>query len=111
MTFKEKLIEKAKQINIQKEMEAVKQGMEECFSYREFHIRLYKTRGNLIIGSNYGIGDRNYASFFVPKNISPAEYINLFIKAFKELGFSSNDITLDEKPGKDYELYTIIVRW
>lgn len=110
MTFKEQLIEKAEQSNIQKEMDYVKQEMEKYFSYREFHIRLYKARGNMVIGSSSGFGN-NHAEFFIPNNITPNEYINLFIKALEELGFTTKDIILDEKPGEDYSLYSIKVRW
>lgn len=110
MTFKEQLIVKAEQINIQKEMDEIKQGMEDYFSYRNYTVRLYKARGQMAIGGSSGF-DTNYAEFFIPDTMTPNEYINLFLMAFKELGFDSNDITLDEKPGKHYELYTITVRW
>ena len=110
MTFKEKLIEKAEQINIEKEMDEIKQGMEDYFSYRNYTIRLYKANCQMAIGGISGL-DKNYTEFFIPNNMTTREYISLFLMAFKELGFDSNDITLDEKPGKHYELYTITVRW
>lgn len=110
MTFKERLIEKAKQITIKKEIDQIIEDMDKFASYREYFIKLYDAHIVMAIGSSSGF-DTNYAEFFIPDTITPNEYVNLFIKAFKELGFSSNDITLDEKPGKDYELYTITVRW
>ncbi len=110
MTFKEKLSVKAEQINIQKEIDYVKRDMEKYFSYRNYTVKLYKARCCMTIGSSSGF-DTNYAEFFIPDTITSNEYINLFVKAFKELGFSSNDITLDKESGKYYELYTITVRW
>lgn len=110
MTFKEKLIEKAEQINIQKEIDYIKQDMENYFSYRNYTVKLYKAHCCMAIGDKSGF-ETNYAEFFIPNNMTPNEYISLFLKAFKELGFDSTDITLDEKPGKNYKLYTITVRW
>ena len=110
MTFKQKLIEKAEQINIQKEMDYIKKDMEDYFSYRKYEIRLFKAHRCMAIGSKTGF-NTNYAEFFVPDNMTSKEYENLFIKKLKELGFNDKDISVEIIEQKEYDLHTITVRW
>lgn len=110
MTFKEKLIEKAEQINIQKEMDYIKQDMEEHFSRRNYEIRLYKSHCSLAVGGKGGF-NTNHSDFFVPDKLSGKGYGNLFIKELKKLGFNDVDISVEEHKYKGFDLYTITVRW
>ena len=110
MTFKEKLIEKAKQINIKKEMDQIIEDMNKFASYREYFIKLYDAHIVMAIGSSSGFS-RNESQFFVPGNISGEEYTNLFVKELKEFGFAENDLHLQVTKCKEYDLYIITVRW
>ena len=110
MTFKEKLIEKAKQISIKKEIDQIIEDMDKFASYREYFIKLYDARIVMAIGSSSGFS-KNESEFFVPDNISGKEYTNLFLKELKEFGFAENDLHLKVIKCKEYDLYIITVRW
>lgn len=110
MTFKEKLVEKAKQISIKKEIDQIIEDMDKFASYREYFIKLYDAHIVMAIGSSSGFS-RNESQFFVPGNISGEEYTNLFVKELKEFGFNENDLHLEVIKCKEYDLYIITVRW
>ena len=109
MNFKQKLIKKAEQINIQKEMDQIIEDMDKFAHYREYFIKLYVTEPVMALGSSKF--SRNASEFFVPDNITGEEYTNLFIKELKEFGFTTDDLNLDVTRCEDYDLYTITVRW
>lgn len=109
MTFKEQLIAKAEQLDIQDDVNYIKKQMEVYFDRRQFSV-------NFIVPNNSGFaiggGEQgNYTDFFVPKNYSPESYRQVFVDAFKELGFTDNDITLEEQFNHLYGSYNIILRW
>ena len=110
MTFKEKLIKKAKQISIKKEIDEIIEDMDKFASYREYFIKLYDAHTVMAIGSSSGFS-RNESQFFVPDNLSGEEYTNLFVKELKEFGFNENDLQLEVTKCKEYDLYTITARW
>ena len=110
MTFKDRLIEKAKQINIKKEIDQIIEDMDKFASYREYFIKLYDAHIVMAIGNSSGFS-RNESQFFVPDNISGEEYTNLFIKELKELGFAENNLHLEVIKCKEYDLHIITVRW
>ena len=110
MTFKEQLIEKANLVDIQKEIECIKQDMLEYSSSREYRIHLYDARVPMAIGTKSG-SKTNHMSFFVPSKIRPEDYRALFIKSLKELGFTDDDIATDTDHSSDYDVYNITVRW
>ena len=108
MTFKEQLIVKAEQVNIQKEIDFIKQQLEKFYYKRTYTICLYKAHTHLAIGGN---ANRNSTEYFVPENFSPESYRGVFIEALKELGFTDEDITLEENSCKQYDVYNIILKW
>lgn len=110
MNFKERLIEKAEQLNIQKEMDQVIKDMDKFANYREYFIKLYDAHAVMAIGGSSRFS-RNASEFFIPNNTTGEEYTNLFIKELKEFGFTENDLHLDVTKCKDYDLYTLTVRW
>jgi hypothetical protein len=81
--------------------------MEEFYAKREFTISLIRAHGHLAIGS----ANSNHTSLFVPSGISPEEYLKLFVEAFKNLGFTSDDITITYADNEYFESYDIILKW
>ena len=110
MNFKKRLIEKAEQINIQKEMDQVIENMDKFANYREYFIKLYNAHTEMVIGRS-SMFSRNESEFFVPNNTNGEEYTNLFIKELKQLGFNDKDISVETIKNKAFDLYTITVRW
>lgn len=108
MTFKEQLSFKADKFNIKKDVEYIKTRMEEFYAKREFTISLIRAHGHLAIG---GCVNSNRTSLFVPIGISPEEYLKLFVEAFKDLGFTYDDITLKKSSNEWYDSYDIILKW
>lgn len=112
MTFKEKLSARADKeaasINIVAHIEKIKLRLQEIYATRKFTLHLIDTMsGNFAIG-----GYRpNSEDLFIPKNIAPATYRQLFIDAFKLLGFTDADITVDCYYAKCYTSYDIILTW
>jgi hypothetical protein len=107
MTFKEQLTVKAEERNIEKDVEYIKNKMETFYFKREFTISLIKAHGNLAIGG----ANSNRTSLFVPIGISPEEYLKLFVEAFKNLGFTSDDIITTYADNEYFESYDIILKW
>lgn len=110
MTFKERLIEKARQISIKKEIDQVIEDMNKFASYRAYFIKLYDAHIMMAIGSSSGFS-RNESQFFVPSGITGEEYTNLFVKELKEFGFNESDLHLEVAKCKEYDLYIITIRW
>lgn len=109
MTFKEQLIEKANLVDIQKDIEYIKQDMLKHFSKRKYKIFLYDARTPMAIAANSG--SEAQASFFIPCNIKPEDYRALFVKSLKDLGFIDTDIALSTYNNVDYDSYNIVVTW
>ena len=110
MTFKEQLTAKAEQTDIQKEINYIKQKLEEFYYKRTFTVCLYKAHQTLAIGGN---ANKNSVECFIPESfsLSPESYRRLFVEAFKELGFTDKDITLEESHCERYDVYYIILKW
>ena len=106
MTFKEQLSLKA-EFNIKKDIEYIKKRMEEFYATREFTISLIRAHSHMAIGS----ANSNRTSLFVPVGISPEAYLKLFVDAFKNLGFTSNDMIFTYADNEYYESYDIILKW
>lgn len=112
-TFKDKLRKKAdnfeRNTDIKEHMESIKKKLEEFYSTRKLILYLIKTKP----GSGIAIGKScsNNMSLFVPILVDPVQYTELFIKAFKELGFTDKDITTEYIDYKDHESYNITLRW
>ena len=107
MTFKEQLTAKADKISIKEDVEYIKKRMEEYYACREFTISLTKSHTNMAIGSAHG----NRTSLFVPNLVSPEYYLKLFVDAFKDLGFTDDDMTFTYSDNEYYESYDIILKW
>ena len=113
MTFKEYLKEKAdknqKDINISDHIESIKEKLETNFFKRRFVISFIdiKTQQLIAFGS-----DASSINIFIPKNVSPKFYIDLFISALeKELGFSRADIEVSEDKTNKADFYNIMLCW
>jgi hypothetical protein len=107
MTFKEQLSLKADKFKIKEDVAYIKKRMEEFYAKREFTISLIRAHGHLAIGG----ANSNRTSLFVPIGISPEEYLKLFVEAFKNLGFTSDDIIITYTDNEYFESYDIILKW
>lgn len=107
MTFKEQLAAKADKFNVKEDVEYIKKRMEEFYSKREYTISLIKTHSHMAIGS----ANSNRTSLFVPAGISPEAYLNLFVEAFKDLGFTSSDMIFTYADNEYFEHYDLILKW
>lgn len=94
-------------LNVHNEMSSVEKKMEEHFDKREYTVELIKTKTTMAIGGNCS----NFSHFFVPYGVSPTHYRQLFIDELYKLGFTDDDIELDEFDCRSYTSYKIIVRW
>lgn len=107
MTFKEQLSFKAARYDIQEDLDYIKKQMETFYATREFTISLIKAHTHLAIGSV----NSNRVSLFVPNGISPKNYRQLFVEAFKDLGFTYADITLNTDSNEWFDSYDITLKW
>ena len=111
MNFAEKLKYKADMfemdLNVHAEVCDIQKNMEKNFSRREYIIDLYKAKCTMAIGGNCDMR----SSFFVPKGVAPMHYRQLFIEELYKLGFTDDNIELDDRDMATYHLYKIIVRW
>lgn len=110
-TFAEQLKLKADMfeidLDIDDEIQEIKNKMNKFFHRREYIIDLYKPKGAMAIG---GYCDTRSA-FFIPKDIAPLHYRQLFIDELYKLGFTDNDLELSDKDTYTCHAYRIIVRW
>lgn len=111
MTFAENLKFKADMremnINVHAEMLEIKAKMEKHFEHREYTIDIYEAKCTMAIG---GYCD-TCSTFFVPHLVSPMHYRKLFIDELYKLGFTDDNVELDDFNCNSYHLYKIIVRW
>jgi hypothetical protein len=107
MIFKEQLTAKAEKLNIEKDVKYIKERMEECYACRKYTVSLIKSYTNMAIGS----ANSNRTSLFVPHFVSPEYYLKLFVDAFKDLGFTEEDMTFTYADNEYYESYDIILKW
>lgn len=111
MTFAEKLKYRADMfemdLNVHEEILSIKKNMEKHFTRREYIIDLYKAKCTMAIGGNCDMR----SSFFIPRDVAPLHYRQLFIDELYKLGFTDDNIELDDNDQERYHLYKIIVRW
>lgn len=113
MTFRDKLAEKAydyeTSTNIKEHVDFIKKQMEYFYAKREYTIYLVRPKH----GETMAIGSAstNCTSLFIPKSVEPMYYRQLFINAFKDLGFTDADIILDITKDTYCVSYNIILRW
>ena len=111
MTFKEELTKKADHfetnVAILENVEFIKNQLEVFCSKRRYTISLVKPKGQMAIGSC----NTNHCDVFIPKHVGPNYYRQLFVDAFKALGFTDEDIELEEYSCSSYDTYNITLRW
>jgi hypothetical protein len=113
MTFKDKLAEKAydyeTNTNIEEQVSYIQKQMEYFYTKREYTISLVKPKPGTII--TLGGSSTNYTGLFIPKSVEPTYYRQLFVNAFKDLGFTDSDIELSIEKDAYCIRYNIILRW
>ena len=109
MTFKEQLTVKADKFNVKEDVEYIKKRMEEAYSKREYIISLIKAKpySHMAIGR----ANSNRTSLFIPEFVSPEYHLKLFVDAFKDLGFTEEDMTFTYADNEYFESYDIILKW
>lgn len=111
MSFKEELTKKADyfetKVDILEIIEFIKSQLEVFCNKREYTISLVKPFITMALGSC----NTNYCQIFIPKQVEPYYYRQLFVDAFKELGFTDEVVDLDEYSCPSYDAYNIILRW
>lgn len=112
ISFREKLMLKAdeyeKNIDIQKDIEKIKQNLNEYYYKREYTISLVKvTQGSVAIGQC----TPGCISLFIPQGIAPLHYRQLFINEFNKLGFTEDCMDLWEQVCKNFYEYNIVLKW
>ena len=107
MTFAEKLKYRADMfemdLNVHEEVLHIKKNMEKHFNRREYIIDLYKAKCTMAIGGNCDMR----STFFVPHDVSPLHYRQLFIDELYRLGFTDDAIELDDNDYERYHQYRI----
>jgi hypothetical protein len=109
MTFKEQLTAQAdnfeRTIEINEEIERIKERMQKCWADRAFTINLIVPFDSIAIG---GLSS-NFYNDFVPKAVSPLHYRQLFIEELKKLGF--DEFELYDTVTSHSHTYSIKVVW
>lgn len=112
MNFKQMLTHKAEkyenELNIEKEIFNIKKEMEKNFELRCYTVELWKILKGTIALGKYNIGR---IALFVPYGIDPEKYRHIFVKKFKELGFTDSDIELSTIDGDNFIIYEIKLKW
>ena len=111
MTFKEQLTAQAdnfeRSVDINEEITYIKGRMRECWASRAFNINLIVTYGSIAIGN----ASHKFKYLFVPKQVSPMHYRQLFVVELKKLGFSEDEIELYDIETAHSHTYSIKVVW
>ena len=111
MNFAEKLKYKADMfemdLNVYSDVCNIQKNMEKHFNRREYIIDLYKAKCTMAIGGNCDMR----STFFVPRDVAPLHYRQLFIDELYKLGFTDDNIELDDRDMATYHQYRITVRW
>jgi hypothetical protein len=92
MTFKEQLTAKAEQTDIQKEIDYIKQKLEEFYYKRTFTVCLYKAHQTLAIGGN---ANKNSTECFIPESFSLSDTSVLYIRILRWFRFFWNFFRID----------------
>lgn len=112
MDFKKILTHKAEkyenELNIEKEIFNIKKEMEKNFELRHYTIELWKILKGTIALGKYNVGR---TALFIPYGINPEKYRQVFVKKFKELGFTDSDIELSTISDDNFIIYEIELKW
>ncbi len=111
MTFKDLIINKAaeEESNIQKYVDDIKTNIERFATKHHYTIRLIKPASGRTL--TMGGGNTNSIDLFIPSTQTPEDYRQLFVNAFKQLGFTDEDIKFNESETEYYNSYDIILYW
>lgn len=111
ISFKEHLTLEADmnelKIDISDKIDHIKDRMKSCVNYRSFVISLVKANVPMAIGGNCG----NAVDYFIPSNIAPRHYRQLFVNEFIKLGFAEDDIELSISETSCGTFYNIVLTW
>lgn len=112
ISFREELMLRAdeyeKNIDIQKDIENIKKNLNEYYYRRSYTISLIKvTNGSVAIGQH----TPGRIGLFIPNNLSPLHYRQLFINEFNKLGFIEGCMELWEQECKNFYEYNIVLKW
>ena len=110
--FKQMLTHKAEkyenEFNIEKEIFSIKKEMEKSYELRRYVIELWKILKGTIALGKYNVGR---TALFIPYGIDPEKYRQMFVKKFKELGFTDSDIKLSTISDDKFIIYEIELKW
>ena len=113
MTFKERMTEKANKYDtndkIKEHIDNIKNKIELFYTKRRLTVTLINVHANNTIA--IGGGDSNRYQAFIPGFMVALNYQQLFVDAFKELGFADEDMEFVFVQGKAFDEYNIILKW
>ena len=112
ISFREELMLRAdeyeKNIDIQEDIEKIKQNLNEYYYKRKYTISLVKvTKGSVAIGQC----TPGHTRVFIPYGVEPLRYRKLFIDAFNKLGFNEDCMELWEQECRNFYEYNIVLKW
>ena len=107
MTFKEQLIMEADNLFVLEHVERIKKQLMEYCCKRKYTVSLLKAYTTLVLGDQ----PANHMDIFLTKNDDFEYYSDLFVAAFKALGFTDSDIKFSTENDEAYDSYTITLTW
>ena len=111
VNYRQELTNKAnaylENIDITEEIEDIKNKLEYYFDKREYTIYLVKVNeGPVAVG-----GNTSATHIFIPYDIAPLHYRQLFIDELQKLGFSKEYMELFINKGRYSDSYIIKLKW
>lgn len=112
ISFREELMLRAdeyeKNFDIQEDIENIKRNLNAYYYKREYTVSLVEViKGPIAIGQH----TPSRISLFIPQEVEPLRYRQLFIDAFTKLGFTEDCMEFYEQEGKDSYIYNIVLKW
>ncbi len=97
----------ASKFDISKDIEHIKNEMKKHVNDRVYTVSLIKPHQSMAIGKY----SPNHIDLFIPKNVTPEDYRQQFVKEFKKLGFTDIDIELYLQESSICDYYNIKLSW
>lgn len=112
ISFREELMLRAdedeKNIDIQEDIENIKKNLNEYYYKRKYTISLVRViEDSVVIGQS----TPGRICLFIPRNIEPLRYRQLFINEFNKLGFTEDYMELWEQTYRNHCEYNIVLKW